>query len=179
MAMKTASIHNRRTANEFTRLWIIGASALALGFAGPAAAGDSINIGGVSFGDDDGDFLEQLIKLDADDIEELRAELADAHDEIMDAIAEVEEAKAELQEIPNFAIKVALSGASVAVSTTTNHAFKEVRSELDRAEQDLEGMKDRLSAEEFAETEAAIAMLREELATLEDALDALSASMRA
>lgn len=54
-----------------------------------------------------------------------------------------------------------------------------LRRELDRAARELKDMRGGLSAAEFAETQEAIAVIREGLASLEDALAELSAAMKA
>ena len=68
-------------------------AAMMLAVATPAAADiqfNDISIGGVEF-DDDEDLLTQLIELDADDIDELREEFAEAREDIADAVLDIEE----------------------------------------------------------------------------------------
>ncbi len=169
--------------NPLRSLIIASAAAFAVAIAAPttAAAYDSnISFDGFSLNDDE-DLLEQLIELDADDIEELREEMADARAEIRDAIVEIEEAREEVKSAPGGAVimKVALTTASAVVKTTTGRAFKKVRKELARAERELIDGKDNLSAEEFAETQLAIDVILEELAAIQASLTELTDAMTA
>ena len=164
-----------------TKIFILsGAAAIGLAFAAPAAlANDFIDISleDLDFGDED--FLQQLIDMDADDIANMRAEMAEARAEIREAIGEVEAARAEAAANPETkpVVIAALEAASAAVVTATKTVFEEIRTELDDAETDLAAAD--ISAEEMSETKAAIAALREELAGIEDALGELVAAMRA
>ena len=123
--------------------------------------------------------MDQLIALDADDIEDLRQELADARLEVLAAIDEVEEAKQELDDVPGgeAILKVAFSVAGVAVSKSTDKAFEKLRYEIDLAEEQLIERQDQVGAEEFTETQLAIDVLREGIADIEvalaDVIDAL------
>lgn len=163
-------------------LLIAGAAAFAVCAAAPTAAyagGKSISINGVNFGSED--LLERLIDLDADDIAHMRAEMADARAEIADAIDDIEDARLEAKSAPGgeTILNVALDAADAAVSGATGAAFAEVRRELDRAARELKDMRSDLSAAEFAETQEAIAVIREGLTSLEAALAELSAAMKA
>ena len=126
------------------------------------------------------ELLEQLIDLDADEIADMRAEIADARAEIQDAIAEIEEAREEAASEPGgrAIVDAALKAAGATVAETTKMALHEARAEIDEAERQLVEAKDRLSAEEVAETQGAIDALREELEGLEEALGELATAMK-
>ena len=161
-----------------------GAAFIALSTAAPAfAASDGITISGLhlNFGDDGEDLLEQLIALDADDIQDIREEMADALEEIDDAMDEIEDARAEAKATPGGGaiLKIAFGAASMALTESVDAVFDEVRAELDLAARRLLEMKSTLSAEEFAETQEAISVIRTGLADIEAALDELVASMKA
>lgn len=158
--------------------FIASAAALTVSVATPASA--HIEFGHLHF-DDDEDVLQQLIDLDADDIDELREEFADARVEIREAISEIDEAREEVEGVPGgkTILKTALSAASAIVSKATSEAFEEVRAELADAESELAGMETELSAEEYAETQMAIDVIRTELVEIEVALDELLQAMRA
>lgn len=163
------------------RLLAAGAASLCLSFATPAAmAGDNMDIGSIDIDFEDGEVLEKLIELDADDIADIRDELGEARDDIFDAISDIEEARQKALEDPMAAgvMKVAFSAASVAINVKAKGAFRKVYAELDKAEQDLNSGAVEVSAAEMAETQEFIAVLREELGGIEEALDALIAAMR-
>lgn len=158
---------------------LLGAAALA-----PAALAGGptvISFDNLTIGDEDKDFLEQLIELDASDIEDIRADMADARADIRDAIDEIDEAREEMKSVPGgkAILAAALLAASEVVSEATEEAFSEVRSELDSAETGLAGKAGEISAEELAETKGAIEMLREELTDVEIALAELMQAMNA
>ncbi len=164
-------------------LAIAGAAIFAVAIAAPttAAAYDAnVSFDGFSLNEDE-DLLEQLIALDADDIEELREEMAEARAEIRDAIAEIEEARQEVQSAPGGAaiMKVALTTASAVVKTTTSRAFKKVKRALARAEDELADMRESVGEAEFAETTLAIDVIREELAAIQASLTELTDAMKA
>ncbi|NOX82242.1 MAG: hypothetical protein GXP06_04500 [Alphaproteobacteria bacterium] len=173
--------------NAFTAplrsLAIAGAAAFTVAIAAPTTAlahDANISFDGFSFNDDE-DLLEQLIALDADDIEELREEMADARVDIRDAIAEIEEAREEVKSAPGGAVimKVALTTASAVVETTTSRAFKKVKRELARVERELADTRESVGEAEFAETTLAIDMIREELAAIQTSLAELTDAMKA
>ncbi len=164
-------------------LLLASAAVFAVSAAAPttAVAHDrDFSFNGFSFDDDD-DLLEQLIELDGDDIDELREEMAEAREEIAEAILEIEEARLEASAAPGGAIIVnaALSAASTVVSITTNKAFREVLQELDSAEQELMASREAVGEAEFIETHLAIIVIREEIASIKDALSELTSAMRA
>ncbi|GJL95057.1 MAG: hypothetical protein DHS20C05_14620 [Hyphococcus sp.] len=176
-----------RITDPMRALMIAGAAALSVAVAVPtsAAAHDpdddhEISFNGFSF-DDDEDLLQQLIDMDADDIEEIRTEMADAREEIREAILEVEEAREEASETPGggVIVKVALSAASATVSTATNIAFNRVEKKLKTAESDLHDQADEIGAEEVAETQLAINVIREEIGSLRVAISELIDAMKA
>ncbi len=178
--LQTARVHDPRPAIE--KLFMVGAAIFAVAAAAPNAAqahGDNISINGLNFGDDE-DLLEQLIDLDADDIEDIRHEMADAREEIAEAIIEIEDAREEIKEAPGGAViaKIALSTASAVVTKTTGKIFEEIKADLNDAADELETLRGKLSDAEYDETKMAISMLREEIAELETALSDLTDAMR-
>ncbi len=157
-------------------LSIAGAAALALAAAplsGASAHSFHLNI------DDHEDLLEQLIELDADGIEDLRADLVEARADIAEAVEEIAEAKEEVKDVPfgGLIANIAFRVASVTVSKATESALGEVRSEMTKAERELENRRAELGEAEYAETQGAFAMVREELEHIEDALDDLKAAL--
>lgn len=158
------------------------AASFAFVFAAPisASAHDNFSFDGFSF-DHDEDLLEDLVALDADDIDELRDEMREAQSDIKDAINDIREAREDVRDAPGGGaiMKVALSSASVIVSASTKSAFKEARRALERAEADLSDQRSALGEAEFAETTMAIEAIRDGIAGLEVALGELLAEMRA
>ncbi|MFQ5563907.1 MAG: hypothetical protein ACE5FO_10110 [Parvularculaceae bacterium] len=164
-------------------LIVASAAFLAVSAGAPAtAAAHDLTISAldIEFGDSE-DLLEQLIELDADDIQELREEMAEALEEIDDAMDEIEDAREEAKSAPGGGaiLKVAFGAASVAITESVDKAFEKVRSELDTAEGRLSEMKSTLGPEEFAETQEAIGVIRAGLADIEAALDELVAALNA
>lgn len=160
---------------------IAGAAAFALAIPATANAGSmNVSFDGLDF-DDDEDVLEQLIELDADDIDEIREEMADARQDIAEAIIEIEEARLEASDVPGGGaiVSAALKTASVIVSKAANEAFDEVEEELDDAERELDAVKSDLADGEYAETTMAIGVIREEIASMREALSDLVSAMRA
>ncbi len=169
--------------NPMRSLILAGAAVFTFAAAAPTAAiahDSAISFDGFSF-DDDKDLLEQLIELDADDIDELREEMAEAREEIADAILEIEEAREEARGAPGGGaiINVALNTASAVVTRTTNKAFKEVEKELARAERELADARETVGEAEFAETTMAISVIREEIEEIKVSLSELTAAMKA
>ncbi len=165
--------------DQIARLAIAAAVACGMTLATPAMARNSssrdivINIG------KDGDLLKQLIDLDRDGIEELRADIADARADIADAINDIEEAREEVKGVPGarIVLKIAFASARAGVSTAIDEALGDARVEIDKAERGL-AVAD-VSAEERAETQEAIDFLRGELDALEVALNELIGALRA
>jgi uncharacterized membrane protein len=163
-------------------LMMTAAAALAVGlmFATPAAAHDhddhdhnfSINLS------DDGDLLEKLIELDADGIEDMRADIAEARDDIADAMDDIEDAREEASEAPGgrFVLRIAFAIARGVTAGAVEEALEEVREELDDAERTLPTMD--ISDEEKVETQYAIDVLRSDLEGLEESLQELVEAMR-
>ena len=156
---------------------IAGAAVFSLGLAAPATAHDfdfDMDIG------DDEEFLEQLIELDANDIEDIRTDMAEAREDIREAIGEIEEARAEASETPGAGVIVsaALKTARVVVSATVNRALNKVDAALTRAEGGLNDTRASISADEYAETLLAISVIREELIGVQDALAELLDAMK-
>jgi chromosome segregation ATPase len=176
--MKTATLSPIRY-DLVSRLALAGAALCAMSLSTPALAGGKadrdvvINIG------KDGDLLEQLIELDEAGIEEMRAEIADARVEIAAAIGEIEEAREEVDGIPGARIilKIAFASARAGATAAVDDALTEARVEIDKAEVDLKTAA--VSAEERAETQYAIKVLRTELDALEDSLASLMDALRA
>jgi hypothetical protein len=129
--------------------------------------------------DDPEDLVEQLIKMDEDDIADLRADLVDARADIREAISDIEDAKDDVKDAPGGEAisRVAFRVAGAAVSSATGAALAEAHDALNEAEQILDGRRDELGMSEYRETRGAIDMIRGELteieATLQDLLDAL------
>jgi len=157
------------------KLALAGIAAGGLAFASPAYAKDR-NIT-INFGDD-GDLLEQLIELDADGIEDLRAELADARADVAEAMEEIEDARSEMADVPGgrLILKIAFASARAGASTAIDEALREARGEIDRAEKDLKTVD--VSDEERVETQEAIDVLRTELDALEESLEELMDALR-
>ncbi len=161
------------------RLALAGAALCAMSLSTPAFAGGKtdrdivINIG------KDGDLLEQLIELDEAGIEEMRAEIAGARVEIAAAIGEIEDARKEVRDIPGAQVilKVAFASARAGATAAVDEALTEARVEIDKAEAELTTAA--VSAEERAETQYAIRVLRTELEALEDSLATLMDALRA
>ncbi|WP_425410868.1 hypothetical protein [Hyphococcus sp.] len=163
---------------------LIASGAIAALSAAPAAmAGDlnSIVVDSVNLDFGDEDFLQALIEMDADDIAEMSKEFADARDDIRDAITEIADARAEAEKSDQASsiLAVALSEAGNSVSETAESAFAQVRAELNRAQEELTGMRSSISPEEYSETQEVISFLRAELSAFEDALGDLIAALNA
>lgn len=165
-------------------LLISGAAALGLAFAAPAASAadiGEISFNGINFDIESEDFLQDLIEMDAADIDELRTEMADARADIRDAIADIEEARNEAGDDAEAKaiVAAALNAAAASVIESTDDVFKQVHEALDRAESDLVSGKVEVSADEVTETKMVIAALREELGGVQSALGELVAAMKA
>lgn len=131
----------------------------------------------IDFGED-GDLLEQLIEMDAADIEEMRAEFAEARADIKEAIGDIDEARTDVKGVPGGGVilKIAFATARSSASIAIDEALAEARKEVSRAERDLKTAD--VSADERAETGVAISTLREELDSLEAALEELIEALR-
>ncbi|MCB2113021.1 MAG: hypothetical protein KDD85_05670 [Parvularculaceae bacterium] len=158
---------------SLTKLAIAGVAAAGLALAAPAHAKDR----NIDF--DKYHLLEQLIELDAEDIDDLRAELADAREEIADAIAEIEGAREEIKDTPGAraVLKIAFAAARSVSSAAINEALSEARTEIEKAERELSFAD--VSDAERAETQGVIDMLRVEIDILESSLDELIEALRA
>lgn len=143
----------------------------------PAAASENrdiiIDIG------EDGDLLEQLIDLDREGIEDLRAEIAEARAEVAAAIADIEEAREDVKGVPGarLILRIAFASARAGAGSAVGEALAAARIEIDEAEQGLRTAD--VSAEERVETQGAIDALREELDELEVVLGDLLSALRA
>lgn len=144
--------------------------------AAPAIASDREIV--INFGRD-GDLLEQLIELDSEGIEDMRAEIAEARAEIADAIADIEEAREDVKAVPGGGVilRIAFATARAGASAAVDEALSDARREIDRAEDELKSAA--VSAEERSETQGAIEILRTELDALEASLNELFAALRA
>jgi predicted nucleic acid-binding Zn-ribbon protein len=132
-----------------------------------------IDIGG------DGDLLQDLIDMDAADIEEMRNEFAEARADIREAISDIEEAREDAKGVPGGGVilKIAFATARSSASVAIDKALGEAREEIDRAARDLKTSD--VSADERAETQLAISTLRDELGSLEVALEDLIEALKA
>lgn len=132
----------------------------------------------INFGKD-GDLLKQLIEMDAADIEEMRAEFAEARADIKEAIGDIDEARDDVKGVPGGGVilKIAFATARSSASLAIDEALAEARKEIGRAERDLKSAD--VSADERDETEVAISTLREELDSLQVALEELIEALRA
>jgi predicted nucleic acid-binding Zn-ribbon protein len=161
------------------RIALVGIAACSMALVTPAMARESsgrsivINIG------KDGDLLEQLIDLDREGIEDMRADIADARADVADAIKDIEEAREEVKGVPGarIVLKIAFASARAGVSTAIDEALGDARVEIDKAERGL-AIAD-VSDEERAETQEAIDVLRTELDALEESLNELTEALRA
>ncbi len=127
----------------------------------------------------DGDLLEQLIEMDAADNEKMRADFAEARADIEEAIGDIAEARAEVKSVPGGGaiLKIAFATARSSASVAIEEALGDAREEISRAERDLKSAE--VSADERVETGIAISTLREELDTLQAALEDLIEALRA
>jgi len=127
----------------------------------------------------DGDLLEQLIKLDQQGIEDLRADMAAARADVAEAIAEIEDARNDVKRVPGgqLILRIAFASARAGASTAVDEALRDARREIDKAERDLAAAD--ISDEERIETQGAISILRAELDALEASLNELLSAMRA
>lgn len=128
---------------------------------------------------EDGDLLEQLIAMDAAEIEEMRDEFAKARAEIKEAIGDIDEARKEVKGVPGGGVilKIAFATARSTASLAIDEALADARTEVDRAESELKAAK--VSDGERDETQVAISTLREELDDLQIALEELIEALRA
>ncbi|MBT8471312.1 MAG: hypothetical protein HKN14_02025 [Marinicaulis sp.] len=163
-------------------LFAAGAALFAMTLAPVANAhgGDGFTINGFNFGDDTEDLLEKLIELDADEIEEIRIDLADAREDVLDAISDVEEAKEEASDVPGGGaiVKIAIGIAAGAVVESTDEIFEELRVSLNDASKELVERRSEVGEAEFDETNNAISVMLSGIAGIEDAIDTLVAAMR-
>jgi hypothetical protein len=168
------------SATSFARLSLATLAAYAgMAVAAPAFAGEkSDRTIEIDLGDDE-ELLEKLIAMDAAEIAEVREGFAEARAKIADALDDIEGARVEASKAPDgqLILKIAFSVASSSVSGALGAALNEFRSNLDDAERDLAAAD--VSAEEKAETQGAIDMIREELSLLEASIDTLVASLKA
>ena len=152
---------------------MIAAAALAFAVSPAAAAERNFDFG------DDKEMLAELIELDADDIAEMRAELAEARIEIEDAIAEIAAERAAIEDQPVFAraiMKIAFGFAGARIDNEALEAFDEALAAL--AEADTELKLADVSDQERAETQAAIDLLQAELPALRALLERLGDALR-
>ncbi|MDZ7627597.1 MAG: hypothetical protein U5J99_04205 [Parvularculaceae bacterium] len=132
-----------------------------------------IDIGG------DGNLLQDLIDMDAADIEDMRSDFAEARADIKEAIGDIDEARNEVKGVPGGGVilRIAFATARSTASIAIDEALAEAREEITRAERDLNAAE--VSADERTETQRAISTLREELDTLQIALEELIEALRA
>lgn len=158
-------------------LSLAGAATLALAAAPIGAA--SAHSFHLNF-DDHEDLLEQMIELDADGIEDLREDLVDAREDIADAILDIEDAKSDVKDVPfgGMVARIAFRAASATVSRATETALDDVRAEITKAESELDNRRADLGEAEYAETQGAFTMVRDELVQIEAALDDLMDALK-
>lgn len=130
--------------------------------------------------DDHEELLEQLIELDAEGIEDLRDDFAEAREDIADAIVDIQEAKEDVKEAPigGMVANIAFRTASATVTKAAKSAFKKVHKELNQAETELDERRADVGEAEYVETSGAIAMIREELKGVEEALSELTSALK-
>jgi hypothetical protein len=158
---------------------IASAAACGLALATPALASDRSDRDIVISIGKDGDLLKQLIELDQEGIDEMRAEMAEARADVADAIKDIEEARQEVKGVPGgrLILKIAFASARAGATTAIDEALDEARTEINEAERGLTVAD--VSAEERIETQGAIDTLRIELDALEASLNELLSAMRA
>jgi len=172
-------IMKKSNADAIASLALAGLAVCGLALSTPAAAHDRgdrdvvINIG------KNGDLLKQLIELDQQGIEDMRADIAEARADVADAIKDIEEARQEVKGVPGgrLILKIAFASARAGASTAIDEALGDARREIDGAERDL-AFAD-VSEDERVETQGAIDVLRTELDALEVSLNELLTAMRA
>ncbi len=175
LTLRTLNLNNPRAA--FRNFLLAAAALIALTAASliptPADAGR------YHFGDAD-ELLDDLIEMDARDIDELQADLVEARADIKEAIGDIEEAKEDVKDAPGgeAIAKVAFNIARAAVDRATGKAINKARETLNEAETILGDRRDELGEAEFHETLGAIEMIRSELIEIEYALDDLTAALR-
>lgn len=180
---KNSDIQKKSLFSNTGKTFFAAVAAMGLAATTPAFAHDddhdSISFGSVHF-DIDEDLLPQIVELDADEIEDLRVELADAREDISDAIADVDEAREDTKGIPGAGVivKIAMSFAARVADETVSEVFGELRSELSVAETELKNTSDDYSAQEYQETLGAIKMMKSELTSIDHALEDLFEAMR-
>lgn len=127
---------------------------------------------------DDGELLDNLVALDAEDIVKMRKEMSDARAEIKGAMDDIDDARAELAGVPggDLVLSVALNAARGAAESVVSDVMTKVRTEISVAESELE--KTDYSAQEKEETRTAIAALREEMTALELTLAEFVAALK-
>ncbi len=176
--MHTLRIMSLNDPRAAFRNFILAAAAL---FALTVAAflPSSAEAGHFTLGDTE-ELLDELIEMDADDIDELQSDLVEARADIAEAIGDIAEAKEDVKEAPGGAAiaKIAFKAAQVAVETATGKAINKARKALDEAETLLDERRSDLGEAEYRETSDAIDMIRRELIEIEYALDDLSEALR-
>ncbi len=175
LTLRTLNLNNPRAA--FRNFLLAAAALVALTLA--ALIPSSANAHNFHLGDAE-ELLEDLIEMDARDIEELKDDLVDARADINDAIFDIEDAKEDVKDAPagEAIAKVAFKVAGAAVDRATGKAIKEARKTLDEAETLLDEQREDVGEAEYQETLGAIAMIRSELIEIESALDDLTQALR-
>ncbi len=125
------------------------------------------------------ELLDELIEMDARDIEELQKDLVEARADIKEAIGDIEEAREDVKDAPagEAIAKVAFKIARVAVDRATGKAIDKARDTLDEVETMLGERRAEIGEAEFRETRDAIEMIRRELIEIEYALDDLTTAL--
>lgn len=175
MTIRTANLNNRHAGLHNCAIAAAGLIALTLAaFAPGNSHARSFHI------ESPEDLLEELIAMDARDIDELQGDLQDARKDIADAILDIEDAKEDVRDVPGgrAIARVAMRTASAAVSSATGEALSEAWDALNSAEAMLSDQRDEVGEAEFRETQGAIDMIRGELEEIEYALDSLMTALR-
>lgn len=175
LTIRTLDLNNPRAA--FRNFLLAAAATIALIVAAlvptPADAG-RLHI------DNADELLDELIEMDAGDIEDLQADLVEARADIEEAVSDIAEAKEDVRESAMGAAiaNVAFNVAQVAVDRATGMAVNKARKALNEAEVLLNARRDSLGEAEYQETRGAISMIRNELTDIESALEALAKALR-
>ncbi len=175
LSLRALNLNNPSAA--FRNFLLAAAALIALTVA--ALVPTPADAGRYHFGDAE-EILDELIEMDARDIEDLRADLVDARADINDAIGDIEEAKEEVKDAPGgeAIANVAFNIARAAVDRATGKAIDKARETLIEVEALLDERREDIGEAEFRETLGAINMIRSELVEIEQALDALTDALR-
>ncbi|MEM8772541.1 MAG: hypothetical protein AAGD92_12910 [Pseudomonadota bacterium] len=170
-SVRTAHLKNPRAALRNALLAGAGAFILALvAFLPGSASAHNFHIG------DHEELLQDLIDMDAEDIDDLQNDLMEARGDIAEAIGDIEDAKDDLHDAPGGQLiaRMAFGAARIAVSKVSGMAFREAREELDKTADALNDRRAEIGELEYAETTGALLMIRAELDAIKAQLDELA-----